>query len=505
MIIKKLWLTGLIIMLLAASLSQANIFEIKEQKIQNLSASEWEQINQDGFGNVHNRGPRGIAIFNNKLVMGTANYNEEGGFIFTKTYLIRLFLYEAFINTSFGVDALTSDGCEIWCYDGENLQQIVGPNGTMASGFGNKYNMEVGVLIEFKGYLYAGIRNQIQGCQIWRTNDLENWEMVLNKGNGNRWNAAIWDAAVLGDTLYVGTMNFGEGCEIFKTDTGDLDDWDVVVGTRSKTKSGFGTRTNFYVWSMAVYDDCLYVGTDNLQGGAEIWKTQDGEEWAPVLATPYWITAKLKGAKYPRGFSRGLTNFRGGIRNMVVYKDELYCGFCAEDLHVNVIIPKIGKILTVRQQGLFMMFQPVRKILSPGLEIWKYNSTKDKWTRIVGGILKGNFSGGFGDIKNEYPWSMEVFEDYLYVGTARLDPIDFIISKPSKNLPFGFLGISVDTPCGGTQIWRYDGVEWLKINNDGFGDIYNVGVRELKVYQNSLIGLTMNVKTGCEMWKTDLE
>lgn len=465
---------------------------------------EWQQINQDGFGNIHNRGPRGIAIFNDSLIMGTANYNEEGGFIFSKTYLIRSFLYKSLINNSFAVDALKSDGCEIWCYNDKGLTQLVGPYGNMPAGFGNIKNLEVGVLIEFNGYLYAGIRNQIEGCQIWRTNDLKNWEMVMNKGNGNRWNAAIWDAAILDDTLYVGTMNFGEGCEVFRTKTGNLDDWTVVIGEKADIGSGFGTKSNFYVWSTCVYDNWLYVGTDNLHGGAELWKTQDGEEWIPVLAYPTKIQAKLHGAEFPRGFTSGFLNYRGGIRNMVVYKDELYCGFCGEDLRFNFWLANYIRLFTARQQPILSALHFIRTVSNLGLEIWKYNSTTDKWSRVVGGIFNGNSSGGFGDSRNEYPWSMEVYGDHLYVGTLRSDPIDIIFSKAKNGIPFAYLGIYVPTPRGGGELWHYDGKNWEQINNDGFSDLSNIGIREMKVYNNSLFALTMNIKTGCELWKCDL-
>ena len=34
-----------------------------------------------------------------------------------------------------------------------------------------------------------------------------------------------------------------------------------------------------------------------------------------------------------------------------------------------------------------------------------------------------------------------------------------------------------------------------------FEDEYNVGFRELKIYNDSLIGSTMNVNTGLEVWE----
>lgn len=507
----KLKILAIITIILTISSVSVNASETLSSSIKEASQntafidSQWQQLNEDGFGSIYNRGPRGIAIFNDKLVVGTANYNQEIKLTFNKTYSVRSFLYELIMHSDVNgmYDNMKSDGCEIWSYDGQNLQQLVGLNGYVPSGFGDKNNTEVGVLIEFKNYLYAGIRNHVKGCEIWRTSDLQNWELVLDRGNGNRLNGGVWDAAILNDVLYVGTINFGNGCEIFSTKTGNLNDWDVVVGEKAKTGSGFGTKSNFYVWSMCAYDNWLYVGTDNLKGGGELWKTKDGENWKPVLAYRGWINAKLHGADYPRGFDGGFLNYRGGIRNMVVYNDELYCGFCGEDVRFTFRLSKI-KLFTIRQQCPFIKLRFLHYLDSPGLEIWKYNSSKDKWTRVVGGIRKGNFSGGFGDIKNEYPWSMDVYDGYLYVGTLREEPINTVISINKEDLKKGFIGITIETPYGGAQIWRFDGKEWMKINEDGFGDLYNVGIREMKVYDNSLIACTMNLETGFEMWKYNI-
>ena len=57
------------------------------------------------------------------------------------------------------------------------------------------------------------------------------------------------------------------------------------------------------------------------------------------------------------------------------------------------------------------------------------------------------------------------------------------------------------TPGGKGEIWRYDGTRWEKINNGGFGDSYNIGIRGLKDYKGTLIAGTMNVATGCELWE----
>ena len=40
---------------------------------------------------------------------------------------------------------------------------------------------------------------------------------------------------------------------------------------------GFGNPRNDYAWSMATFKGKLYVGTLNLMGRAEIWRSKNGE------------------------------------------------------------------------------------------------------------------------------------------------------------------------------------------------------------------------------------
>lgn len=368
----------------------------------------------------------------------------------------------------------------------------------MDSGFGDVNNLEVGVLIEFDGYLYAGIRNHLTGCQIYRTNDLENWTKVADRGFGNRYNAGVWDAAVFKNQLYIGTLNFVDGCEVFRTSDGI--EWEPVVERTLETTSGFGNaESNFYAWAMAVYDDYLYVGTDNTQGGGELWKSCDGVNWTPVFAYKGYIEAFLKGADYPRGMDRGSINFRGGIRNMIVYNNELYVGFTAEDLLYTFGTSRFQKLIQVHQM-LPLLIRPFKHFMTKGMEIWKYNSTKDEWSRAVGGRGNGNFSGSFNDPKNEYPWSMTVYDGRLYVGTANIESVDFIFERQSLLR----WNLTVNCLNGKTQVWCYDGVSWEQVNPGGFGDEYNIGTREMKVFNNSLVACTFNVNTGVEVWKKDL-
>lgn len=433
---------------------------------------KWEQINEDGFGNRNNYATRGIETFQNNLIIGTGNVKN-----FPPNYSLHELIRAKFspnddINIIDELYKMESNGCEIWCYNGTSLRQIVGGNETakMDSGFGNKNNSECGFLIEFKGYLYAGLLNPKEGGQIWRTQDInEEWEIVVENGFGNLNNWAAWTAEIFNDSLYVGTMNWEEGCEIFRTNDGE--NWGAVVGGGSKTENGFGNyfTTNYYAWSMRAYKSCLYVST--VASTHDLWKSKDGINWE-LVSLP----------KFPPHFTQH-------IRRMIVYNGELYLGMTGPGGAAYSKITIKTKLFSFSIPRLFLPF-PIPA------QIWKYNETMDKWTRVVGGIGRTSNSAGFGHPRNIRIWSMAVFNDQLYAGTAKAERSNIIIKRNH------LLNWTVSMEQKGQgEIWRYNENNWEQINNPGFEDEYNVGIRSMEAYNNSLIVGTINTNTGCELWK----
>lgn len=473
------------------------------------SENIWQQINEDGFGSNENVGPRGIEIFNGSLITATANYNNESKIELGQTYDFNEF-FDIYNSMGRFENGLYSNGLEIWSYNGTNWTQLVGscPEAIMSAGFGNKNNSELGFLKVFKGHLYAGVRNRFEGAQVWRTNSINiSWEKVAEGGFGCKNNTAAWTAEEFNGYLYVGTINWcwdGEngGCEMYRTKDGE--NWTAVVGGNSSIPPGFmmprQMGMNFYLWSMANYSGYLYVGT-SFPG--DIWRTNDGINWEPFVAYDTMIEAKLHGAKYPRHFGRF---YVGGIRRMQVYKDELYI-FSAQDYgKMRVIIEGYGNFISkitsliklprIRHNSL--------KYYLAGTQIWKYNSTTDRWVRVVGKFGHKSTSGGFGDLQNTYLWSVEADEDYLYVGTMHPDSTDITLTRNG----FKDWSICIERTKGHGQLWRYNGETWDCIVGKGkgleFDDEYNVGMREMKIYNNNLIMGTMNANTGCEVWKYSL-
>ena len=210
--------------------------------------------------------------------------------------------------------------------------------------FGDDNNTVVFYATPFNDYLYASTFNVISGFQIWKTRGEGtapyHWENVLRLGayRGNINQGVIWMCPFKG-ALYACTgvqdggydrknkigPAAGEVIRIYPDDT-----WDLVVGTARLTphglkiptsglNPGFDNFFNGYLWQMYEYDDYLYLssmdwsvylrymhtetwppllknfltslgGIDQIvdeEGGADLWKTCDGDHWEPVTKTGF--------------------------------------------------------------------------------------------------------------------------------------------------------------------------------------------------------------------------
>jgi len=448
--------------------------------------SSWEKISDNGFDEKYNIAPRGIEIFQDHLVIGTANWKINNmSDLFNIDSLFRYIFSHNILNFNW-----ISKGCEIWAFKNGEWYEIVGENGFIDGGFGNNNTTQIGFLIKYKDYLYAGVYNSIAGCQIWRTNDLYNWNKVVSNGFGNKNNIWAMSAAIFNKELYVGTYNFKDGCELYKTSNGEK--WIPVVGGNSSTKSGFHTNKNFYAWSICEYNGNLYVGTNSFYG-CELWKTKDGKNWNPIIAYNGFINANLKGAKYPCGLGKKI----GSIRNMFVYNNELYMCMIGGNVYANLTFNDSNlAIHTPLQPNLFL-----RKIQNDrAASIFKYNSSTEQVIGVIDNPITNKNNAeqfGFGNPQNIYFWSTELFNEDIYIGTLNLDTIEFIINtKDSK------IEMVAHTPTGGAEIWHSDnGRHYQKISWNGFQNDYNIGIRALKIYNGELYAVTCNLKSGCEVWK----
>lgn len=271
----------------------------------NLQAEQilmWEQVNEDGFGNVHNIGTWPWAVFGDYVYVGTESYWEtgEGESHSTGGQLWRVSEdtdWEKVNEDGFGnvnnkmiwpgtvFGGYLYVGCEnnytgggIWrsqTGDPNSWEQVV------TNGFGDSTNAWVIPLVVFDGYLYAGAsREEAGGCEVWRSADGTTWQQVNSDGFGNLNNSEepIY-MSVFGDYLYVGTYNASTGGEIWRTKGlggPPFTDWEQA------NADGFGDANNSSAASGVVFEDNLYVGTWNNTTGGQIWRSPDGATWQQV-------------------------------------------------------------------------------------------------------------------------------------------------------------------------------------------------------------------------------
>jgi hypothetical protein len=287
-------------------------------------AGDWEAVNEPAFGDAGNLGIFSLATAAGQLYAGTLN----------------------------------TEGLQIWATDGSPLH---GPKARPANAIESRYyrwrkicdkgagrgplNQAVASMTEFKGALYVG--TGIQGGGVDRVNK-------------------VGPAAA----------------EILRVNPDDS--VDLIVGDRSDEgimgreplsglSSGFGNFFNGYMWAMGEHDGWLYVGTydwsvtlrwakfdgatEKVQtlmqlvgteaiidadGGADLWRTADGENWLPVTK---------------RGFGNA---YNWGIRNIVSTPIGLFVGTA------NVFGPTVAIRDAATDTGWGYIQNP-----DGGLEVWQ--------------------------------------------------------------------------------------------------------------------------------------
>jgi hypothetical protein len=201
----------------------------------------WVQVDGSGFENPNNLGVSTFAAFKD-------------------------WLYAATINTA--------EGIEIWRSGSGEPNEW---SKVLANGHGNANNVIVNGFIEYRGYLYAMVENWgVEGDEIWRTADGENWEAVVTDAFGatDTDNYGLSGPSVFGSYLYVGTSNAITGGQVYRTQDGLT--WTKVVG------DGFGDVKNGKVASLIHFEGLLCAVTDNDTTGMEVWCSANGLAWEQV-------------------------------------------------------------------------------------------------------------------------------------------------------------------------------------------------------------------------------
>ena len=412
---------------------------------------------------------------------------------------------------------------EIWRYSSENTWERVHQSGVAQLGDGRQVPVAYGyrALAEFKGYLYAcGIGTwmpPVPTNTILRSasGDPGTWEDVsgIIKATTNiraitEWNGKIYVAASVNAGMIPG---MGAGAVVFASENPATTGWAPV------SIPGFGGN-NSEIYYLTVFNNHLYASTVNLVTGFEVWKTDGTSDgtgkyvWTRVIQNGFGDTWNQYGM------------------TMAVFDDHLYLGTA---VGIGMVM-KEGTVVGTRPIEIIRIDKDDRAELIVG--------AKKASDPIDGGPNPRNplsgMGAGFGNPFNVYAWNMNVYKNCLYVGTFDLSV--FVIGALEKNpdLFRFFLSVYASedlafppsivdaiinsrlTPqvlelmkklFGGGDLWKScDGVHWVPVTLNGFGNPLNYGIREVIPVQKDGGDMALAIGTanpftgrpngGCEVW-----
>jgi hypothetical protein len=246
---------------------------------------------------------------------------------------------------------------------------------------------------------------------------------------------------------------------------------DIASGQWVATcEEGFGDPTNLTVFEMVEFNGHLYAATVN-QRGMQLWRTTDDRDppykWKKVLDRGAW-----RGPANEVGV--GLCEFNGAL---YVSTGVLNGGY-----HRKLDIGPFAAEL---------------------MRVWP----DDSWELLVGesrltpdGLrypLSG-YTAGYDNMFGGYIWRMCEHDGWIYAGTfswammlpwlpRHLWPEDVLVQIRRWGM---------DTLCyenGGAELWRSrDGIRWLPVTRNAFGNPYNWGIRTMASTKHGLFVGTAN-------------
>lgn len=336
----------------------------------------------------------------------------------------------------------------------------------------------------FNGQLYVGMEADNDcGARLWRTRSdvvvpggQDDWEEVAAV-NGKPFgldntaqNDHVDSLAVFNGVLYASTANRSNtlvtGTMLYSSDTGAPNSWTQVV------TAGFGDPDNENFKDMVTFTVTetrwLCGGTSN-DNGAEIWCTTDGVNW--VL-------------KNDNGF--------GSSANTLVASTGVF----SEALYIGVVGSSQGSVWRTSD-----------------LETWTQVLTVTDRPRveIVGVFSKTLYvAAGANDGRNASDPTIRIYQSgtgdpgsWQVLNTALDDDVNNTRTiVDGATVHNGALYLATMNAQTGAEVWRTtDGVNWTKVNSDGFG-MTETFAAELIPFNGYLYAWASNYKAGQQVWRT---
>ena len=275
------------------------------------------------------------------------------------------------------------------------LEKLTGEDGSKwelvsEPGFGNDNNMSVVAMAEYKGSLYAMTRNQVEGCEVWRTNRSGGWEPVLFPGGvtngiyGNSHINNVWARMIVfNDKLYFGFSsglqgNYlgSTGCEIWRYDGAT---WEPVISDKWGPADS-GTITEI--------SDCDDQDDDTTAVMTDTSKSWTAHEW--------------------QGGVLSITSGSGQFRKFRII----------DNTETTLTIQQNEAAGTYNSSG-----QETEYTICAGKT---YTNPFPKYSYTLGAVVEddtyeigtGYHQNGFGDFWNKTITAMRLFDNKLYVSTG---------------------------------------------------------------------------------------
>jgi hypothetical protein len=382
---------------------------------------------------------------------------------------------------------------------------------------------------------------------------LPNWDKVVESGFGDKHNMCIWSMKEYKNYLYVGTLNFTNGCEVYRSKTGDKGTWGKVneSGFDKKRKCD-GART------MYVFNDLLWIVTYCRLYGSQVWVTNGEYDESSRLLK--WKKANIDGFdRLPRIYKYdGLTDFNKIQSDRWVWINENW-----KDNFLNIQnFSLIGDILNFKapdnnEYMYVSVYSDIAHLVGnfkrkPNfktiLEIVKFfYKIRCNILKFNGNIWELGSKPGFGK-KNIMAMASLVFKDTIYFGTTKIlggeiwksnDGLKWIrIMKRGFSFPFNLavwsmyffenrLIIGIQNQWFGCQIWASKNenpnrnIDFIQIAKTGMTKrlqlnpfkIKQDGIKIMETFNEKLYVGTASyvnilnsgtiVGPGCEIWRID--
>jgi len=317
--------------------------------------------------------------------------------------------------------------------------------GFVASGGGTHYESFA------TGTATAGTATTLEdGTKAWRANAYKGVRVRISAGTGEG-----QERIILSNTATALTVTAA---------------WDTAPDATSEYEVfDPAAPDNENIWQLAVFNGQLYAITYNFVTGSELWRSADPApgNWTRVISGGYG---------------------EPGLAFMSVrgFGDHVYVGSCTYPPLFGTpgIAVKATEILRVdAADNVELVVGEPREVGDPPVQV-----------KPISNIREGFFNGF-----NYYTWYMGEYDGWFYVGTCDFNGqfYDVLMEMaPDQEPVFGaVLGKK------GFDLWRtQDGVFWVNVTKEGFGNYDNYGVRNLMATQWGFMLGAGNSVDGLEVW-----